>query len=44
MRIFLIVLATLLGLAGPAYADWRRELKVGDAAYLHDGLYTAIAH
>ena len=44
MRILLIVLATLLGLAGPAWADAHSEFDAGNAAYNSGDLDTAIAH
>jgi tetratricopeptide (TPR) repeat protein len=43
MRNLLIVIATLLGLAGPAWADWRSELNARIAAYNSGDLDTAIA-
>jgi tetratricopeptide (TPR) repeat protein len=44
MRNLLIVIATLLGLAGPAWADADSEFNAGEAAYNNGELDTAIAH
>jgi tetratricopeptide (TPR) repeat protein len=44
MRNLLIVIATLLGLAGPAWANWRSEIDAGIAAYFSGDVDTAIAH
>jgi hypothetical protein len=43
MRIPLIIVATLTGLAGLARAKWRSELNAGNAAHNNGDLDTAIA-
>ncbi len=44
MRNLLVVLATLLGLAGPAWADAGSEFDAGMAADFRGDLNTAIVH
>ncbi len=44
MRNLLVVLATLLGLAGPAWADAGSEFDAGMAADSRGDLNTAIVH
>jgi tetratricopeptide (TPR) repeat protein len=44
MRILLIVIATLLGLAVPAWADAQSEINAGNAASNSGDLNAAIAH
>jgi tetratricopeptide (TPR) repeat protein len=42
MRMIVIVSATLLGLVGPSWADWRSEFDAGNAAFSKGDLDTAI--